>query len=152
MALPQSEMSLLQPSSSIGTTKKSRKQILREISQQKHLRTTCSSSSSEKRVKSLNSVLESERDDFNLVGTSWRRGRGRGKKKRRKLKVEKVMLDPKPPPSVFHETGEGEDGSCDEQQVEEDENGDSSGGTCTYVRMYEHVYYISWRCNGARHD
>ena len=150
MALPQSEMSLLQPSTSIGTTKKSRKQILREISQQKHLRTTCSRSSSEKRVKSLDSVQKSERDDVSLVGTSWRKGRGR--RKRRKLKVEKVMLDPKPPLAVFRETGEGEDSSCDEQQVEEDENGDSSGGTCTYVRMYEHVYYISWRCNGARHD
>ena len=150
MALPQSEMSLLQPSTSIGTTKKSRKQILREISQQKHLRTTCSRSSSEKRIKSLDSVQKSERDDVSLVGTSWRKGRGR--RKRRKLKVEKVMLDPKPPPAVFRETGEGEDSSCDEQHVEEDENGDSSGGTCTYVRMYEHVYYISWRCNGARHD
>ena len=122
MALPRSEMALLQPSTSIGTSKKSKKQILREISQQKHLGT---GSCSEKRIKSLDSVQETDRDDTKLVGTTWRKRR----RKRRKLKVEKEILDPKPP--VHLEASEGE--SSDEQQVEEESNDSSEGmhGACT---------------------
>lgn len=114
MALPQSEMSLLQSSISIGTSRKSKKQILQEVSQRNHLRT------SEKRIKSLDPVRETEGDDANLVGTSWRKRR----RKRRKLKVEKMILDPKPPP-ILHRCDPDEGESSDEQQEESD---DSSGG------------------------
>lgn len=120
MALPQSEMSLLQSSTSIGTSRKSKKQILQEISQGNHLRT---SGGSEKRIKSLDPVREPDSDDSNLIGTSWRKRR----RKRRKLKVEKMILDPKPPPAHCHrDPDEGE--SSDEQQEEEKESDNSSGG------------------------
>lgn len=120
MALPQSEMSLLQSSTSIGTSRKSKKQILQEILQRNRFRT---SGGSEKRIGSLDPVRETEGDDANLVGTSWRKRR----RKRRKLKVEKMILDPKPPPVLhYHEANEGE--SSDEQQEDEEESDNSSGG------------------------
>ena len=120
MALPQSEMSLLQSSTSIGTSRKSKKQILQEISQRNRLRTN---GDSEKRIGSLDPVRETEGDDANLVGTSWRKRR----RKRRKLKVEKMILDPKPPP-VLHRCDPDEGESSDEQQEDEEESDNSSGG------------------------
>ena len=134
MALHQSEMSLLQPSASIGTSKKSKKQILREISQQKHLR---DSSGTERHVRIFDPVQESDRDDTNLVGTSWRKKR----RKRRKLKVEKVILDPKPSP-VHREAGDGESSSEEEQRVEEEESGDSSGGMHGACASHSFMYLV----------
>ena len=142
MALHQSEMSLLQPSASIGTSKKSKKQTLREISQQKHLR---GSSGSERHVKSLDPVQESDRDDTNLVGTSWRKK----KRKRRKLKVEKVILDPKPPP-VHHEVGDGESSSEEEQQVEQEESGDSFGGMHGAWASHSLIMYLVYSLTFTR--
>ena len=124
MALPQLEMALLQPSTSIGTSKKSKKQILREISQQKQLRT---SSSSEKCVKSFDPAQDADVGDANLVGTSWRKR----KRKRRKLKVEKMILDPKP--STPLEANEGE---SNDEQLEEKSDHSSEGNTCMVHAHY----------------
>jgi hypothetical protein len=131
-------MSLLQPSTSIGTSKKSKKQILQEISQQNHLRT---SGGLEKRVKkSVNSVHEPDNgDDTSLVGTLWRKR----KRKRRKLKVEKMILDPKPPLVHHPEAGEGESSSDEQQMEDEDVNDDSSGG------MDGVFFYIGRRGGGS---
>ena len=126
MALPQSEMALLQPSTSIGSSKKSNRQIQREVLQQKQLRT---SSGLEKHVKTLDPIQEADGDDASLSGTSWRKKRRR----RRKLKVEKMMLDPKPP------VGEASDGeSSDEEESDQNSEGMHTWRiqcTCMYV-MY----------------
>ena len=127
MALPQSEMALLQPSTSIGTSQKSKKQILRELLQQKQLR---ASTSCEKRAKTFDSAQEADVDDANLVGTSWRKRR----RKRRKLKVEKMILDPRPLPPL--EVSEGE--SSSEQQLEKSDH--SSEGIMHDVCNCTHAY------------
>ena len=112
MALPQSEMALLQPSTTLGTSKKSKKQILREILRQKQLGI---GSDFEKSVKTFDPVSEAGGDDANLLGTTWRKTR----RKRRKLKVEKVLLDSKPPPSVPSREA-SEDESSDTELEESD--------------------------------
>lgn len=112
MTLPQSEMALLQPSTSIGTSKKSRKQVLREAIQQKQLGT---GGIVEKSDRSVDAVQEGD-NESSLSGTSWRRKN----RKRRKLKVEKVMFDPKPPVGAV---SSGEDGSDGEEEGDVAEEG-----------------------------
>ena len=129
LALPRSEMALLQPSASIGTSKKTRKQVLREALRQKQLRT---GDVSEKHVGGVDVTQGATRgaEDSTLSGTSWRRK----KRKQRKLKVEKVMLDPKPPgpptPPLSASDASGNEGSTTE---EEDEKGTLSCVVSTLV-------------------
>lgn len=112
MAVPQSEMVLLQRSTSIGTSKKTKKQMLRELAlHQKQHRTN----------DLLQKGMEKEggsEDDSTLSGTTWRK-----KRKRRKLKIEKVMLDPKPPAVCDSSDGSSED---------EDEDREPEGRTTLY--------------------
>ena len=122
MALPPSEMALLQRSSSMGTSHKTKKQILRELAlHQKRLK---SGAVSQTRTESLERG-EGEEDDSMLSGTAWRRR----KRRRRKLKVEKVVLDPRPP--TVDEPGSSERESDDSSG--EQDGGDSDGKACVYV-------------------
>ena len=123
-------MALLQPSASIGTSKKTRKQVLREALRQKQLRT---GDVSEKHVGGVDVTQGATRgvEDSTLSGTSWRRK----KRKQRKLKVEKVMLDPKPPgpptPPLSASDASGNESSTTEEGG--DENGTLSCVVSTLV-------------------
>ena len=67
-----------------------------------------------------------EGDDSMLSGTGWRRKKTR---RRRKLKVEKMVLDPRPP--AVDESGSSERESNDSSG--EQDGGDSDGKACVYV-------------------
>lgn len=113
MALPQSEMALLQRSSTIGASHKTKKQILRELAlHQKWLKTGAMSQSRTENLERSGG----EGDDSMLSGTSWRRKK---KRRRRKLKVEKVVLDPRP--STVEE-------SCSSERESHDSSGVEDGG------------------------
>ena len=119
MALPPSEMALLQRSTSICTSRKTKKQVLKELAlQQKQLRT---GTMSQNRTKSLE-VDGGEGDDSVLIGTAWGKKRRR-RRSRRKLKVEKVVLDPRQP--SVDESGSSERESDDSSGEEDDRDSDS---------------------------
>ena len=119
MALPRSEMALLQPSTTLGSSKKTRREVEREVHRSKMLRGERASKSDIDGEK----VMDGEGGSYGgsvLTGTAWRRK----KRKRRKLRVEKVMQDPKVQPV----DGEGgEDGESESSGEEEDEERDSTG-------------------------
>lgn len=128
-------MALLQPSTSIGSSRKTKKLILQEALRQKQLKTGGAFD------KDIRFHKDNGGDCSALSGTSWKKKN----RKRRKLKVEKMMLDPKPPPPPsIDEESEDEISSTtteEEQEVYKNERGkDKRRLLCSFVyRVCSHV-------------
>lgn len=117
LSLPDSQVSLLQPSVQLGRARKTQKQFLNDVELQTKLlslrRASQSSSAGDGKTKSSTSPGNTSC----LLGTSW----GRRNRKRRPLKAEKVLLDPKPPGSVPEESDVGSEAGSDLEIADEDD-------------------------------